>query len=334
MKLQQKLALVQEENEEKTFQELEENRKQLSEKYQKDLDAIVRELNLKHQKQIDHLISEAESNQTNAERDVFETWKLAIIEKHENEMRELRTEHQKELESTRVILEREKLEEVERVSCALNAKSAEELKELRTKLTNEFEEELEKAAMEHQTNFDKEINKLVAKYQSLREQHEATVRELDNRLNSTLAAQIEPLNDELRKCRDLLQEKEMEIENLKRQHEINVKELKQRNFDDLLEEVSEVRADLALDAAREVEIVKLEADYAVAKKIKEVQDAQLKELAEQKTKVESLEKDKKALDELLRSHAEETRKLQERVEKEKNELGRLHNAEIQDLKTR
>jgi hypothetical protein len=44
-------------------------------------------------------------------------------------------------------------------------------------------------------------------------------------------------------------------------------------------------------------------------KIKDVQDARAKE--------ESLQKDKKALEELLQSHAEETRELQENMEKER-----------------
>ena len=333
-KLQQKLALVREENEENTFRELEECRQQLSEKFQKDLDAIVRDLRLQHQKKIDHLISEAESNQSNAEKDVFEKWRIAITEKHEKEIRELRNEHQKELETNRGILEKEKSEELERLRAALNTKRVKELEELQTRLTTEFEGELEKARIEHQHNFDKEIDKLVTKYQSLREEHDATIRELDNRLNTTLAAQIGPLNKEIRMCKDRLQEKEMEIENLKRKHEKDLKELRQRNFDDLIEEVSEVRADLALDAAREVEIVKLEADYEIAKKMKEQQDAHLKEITEQNVRVEFLEKDKKTLEELLKSHADETREMQENMEKETNELKRLHNDEIQDLKTR
>ena len=333
-KLQQKLALVREENEDNTFREVEESRQQLSEKFQKDLEAIVRDLKFQHQKEIDHLIAEAESNQSNAERDVFDTWKKAIIDKHEKEIRELRNEHQKELEINRTTLEKEKSEEVDRISSSLIAKSAKELKELRTRLTTEFEEEHRKEKIEQQNNFDNEIDKLVSKYLSLREQHEATVRELDNRLNSTITEQIEPLNNEIRVCKDVIQEKEMEIENLKRKHDKDLKELKQRNFDDLVEEVSEVRADLALDAAREVEIVKLGADYEIAKKIKELRDVHSKEIAQQTEKVKSLENDKKTLQELLRSHAEESRELQENMEKEKNELKRLHEEEIQDLKTR
>ena len=333
-KLQQKLAFVREENEDNTFREVEESRQQLSEKFQKDLEAIVRDLKLQHQKEIDHLIAEAESNQSNAERDVFDTWKKAIIDKHGKEIRELRNEHQKELEINRTTLEKEKSEEVDRISSSLIAKSAKELKELRTRLTTEFEEEHRKEKIEHQNNFDNEIDKLVSKYLSLREQHEATVRELNNRLNSTITEQIEPLNNEIRVCKDVIQEKEMEIENLKRKHDKDLKELKQRNFDDLVEEVSEVRADLALDAAREVEIVKLGADYEIAKKIKELQDVHSKEIAQQIEKVKSLENDKKTLQELLRSHAEESRELQENMEKEKNELKRLHEEEIQDLKTK
>ena len=333
-KLQQKLALVREENEDNTFREVEESRQQLSEKFQNDLEAIVRDLKLQHLKEIDHLIAEAEANQSNAERDVFDTWKTAIIDKHEKEIRELRNEHQKELEANRATLEKEKSEELERISSSLSTKSAKELKELQTRLTTEFEEELKKEKIEHQNIFDTEIDKLVTKYMSLREQHEATVRELDNRLNSTIAEQIEPLNNEIRVCKDVIQEKEMEIENLKREHEKDLKELKQRSFDDLLEEVSEVRADLALDAAREVEIAKIGADYEVAKKVKELQDVHSKEIAEQTEKAESLERDKKTLEELLRSHAEETRELQENMEKEKNELKRIHDEEVQDLKTR
>lgn len=333
-KLQRKLALVREENEDNTFREVEESRQQLSEKFQKDLETIVRDLKLQHQKEIDHLIAEAESNQSNAERDVFDTWKTAIMDKHEKEIRELRNEHQKELETNRITLEKEKSEEVDRISSSLTAKSAKELRELRTRLTAEFEEEHRKEKIEQQNSFDNEIDKLVNKYLFLREQHEAIVRELDNRLNSTIAEQIEPLNNEIRVCKDVIQEKEMEIENLKRKHEKDLKGLKQRNFDDLVEEVSEVRADLALDAAREVEIVKLGADYEVAKKIKELQDVHSKEIAEQTEKVESLEKDKKTLEELLQSHAEESRELQENMEKEKNELKRLHDEEIQDLRTR
>lgn len=332
--MQRKLALVREENEDNTFREVEESRQQLSEKFQKDLETIVRDLKLQHQKEIDHLIAEAESNQSNAERDVFDTWKTAIMDKHEKEIRELRNEHQKELETNRITLEKEKSEEVDRISSSLTAKSAKELKELRTRLTAEFEEEHRKEKIEQQNSFDNEIDKLVSKYLFLREQHEAIVRELDNRLNSTIAEQIEPLNNEIRVCKDVIQEKEMEIENLKRKHEKDLKGLKQRNFDDLVEEVSEVRADLALDAAREVEIVKLGADYEVAKKIKELQDVHSKEIAEQTEKVESLEKDKKTLEELLQSHAEESRELQENMEKEKNELKRLHDEEIQDLRTR
>ena len=333
-KLQQKLAFVREENEDNTFREVEESRQQLSEKFQKDLEAIVRDLKLQHQKEIDHLIAEAESNQSNAERDVFDTWKKAIIDKHEKEIRELRNEHQKELEINRTTLEKEKSEEVDRISSSLIAKSAKELKELRTRLTTEFEEEHRKEKIEQQNNFDNEIDKLVSKYLSLREQHEAAVRELDYRLNSTIAEQIEPLNNEIRVCKDVIQEKEMEIENLKRKHDKDLKELKQRNFDDLVEEVSEVRADLALDAAREVEIVKLGADYEIAKKIKELQEVHSKEIAQQIEKVKSLENDKKTLQEFLRSHAEESRELQENMEKEKNELKRLHEEEIQDLKTK
>ena len=333
-KLQQKLAFVREENEDNTFREVEESRQQLSEKFQKDLEAIVRDLKLQHQKEIDHLIAEAESNQSNAERDVFDTWKKAIIDKHEKEIRELRNEHQKELEINRTTLEKEKSEEMDRISSSLIAKSAKELKELRTRLTTEFEEEHRKEKIEQQNNFDNELDKLVSKYLSLREQHEASVRELNNRLNSTIAKQIEPLNNEIRVCKDVIQEKEMEIENLKRKHDKDLKELKQRNFDDLVEEVSEVRADLALDAAREVEIVKLGADYEIAKKIKELQDVHSKEIAQQIEKVKSLENDKKTLQELLRSHAEESRELQENMEKEKNELKRLHEEEIQDLKTK
>ena len=332
--LQQKLALVREENEEDRFRELEESRQQLSENFQKDLEAIVRELKLQHQKEIDHLISEAESNQSNEERDVFETWKAAIVEKHEEEMRELRNEQQKEWERTRELLEKEKSEEVERVSSNLNVKHAKELAELRVRLTSEWEEELKKARLEHQSNFDKEIGKFSVEYQSLREQHEVTVRELQDRLNSTLAAHIEPLNRELLACKDLIQEKDVENENLKRKHERYLKELKQRNFDDLVEEISEVRADLAVDAAREVEIVKLEADYKIAQKVKELKDAHSQEIAEATEKAESLEKEKKTLEELLRSHAEETRELQAKLEIEKNELKRLHDQEIQDLRTR
>lgn len=330
-KLHKKLALLQEENEKRIFRELEENRQELSEKFQKDLDAIVRELNFKHQKQIEHLISEAELNQSSAEQETFETWKSAIIEKHEFELRELRSDHQRELEKTRAASEKEALGELERVRVALNAKSSVELEELRSRLTAESEEELRKAMTEHQNNFDKEIDILVVKYESLREQHEATVRELDMKLNTALAEQIEPLNKELRACKDLIQEKEMENENLKRQHNRELKEMKQRSFDDLIEEVSEVRADLALDAAREVEIVKLEADCETAKKVKEFQDAQLKEVTELTLKANSLEKDKHALEELLRSRAEETRA---NMEKEKNELKRLHDHEIQDLRSR
>jgi hypothetical protein len=44
--------------------------------------------------------------------------------------------------------------------------------------------------------------------------------------------------------------------------------------------------------------------------------------------VESLQKDKKAFEEHLRSHAEETRNLQENMEKQKNELKWLIGTEI------
>lgn len=332
--LQQKLALLQEENEDNTFRELEESRQQLSEKFQKDLDAIVRELKSQHQKEIDNLISEAEANQSNADRDAFETWKTAIIEKYEKEMRELRQDQQKELEATRTRLEKENSEEINKVTRDLNARNVKELEELRTNLSKEFEQELSNEKIDHQNNFDSEINNLVVKYQSLREQHEETVKELNKRLNSALSAQIEPLNNELRVCKDLMQEKEMEIENLKRQHEKSLKEMKQRNFDDLVEEVSEVRVDLALEAAREVEIVKLEAEYETARKMKEMQDDHLKEIAEQAAKVESLEKDKKSLEEHLISLVEKTQEQKELMESERNELKCLHEEEIYDLKTR
>jgi hypothetical protein len=52
-------------------------------------------------------------------------------------------------------------------------------------------------------------------------------------------------------------------------------------------------------------------------KIKDVQDARSKEIVEKTAKEESLQKDKKALEELLQSHAEETRELQENMEKER-----------------
>lgn len=332
--MQQKIILLREENEEARFEEVNESRQQLSEKYQKDLENIVRELKLQHQREIDNLISEAESNQVNNENEEFEKWKKIVVVKHSKEINELRNEQQRELEMIRKQLEEGKFEEITRVSSSLSAKNAKEMEDLRKKLTGEYEEDLNKMKMENQRNHEKEIANLSAENQLMKQQHNIALKDLNVKLTETFAQEMEPMRKELRVYKDLVQENEPEIENLKRDHQREIKELKQKHFDDLLEEVSQVRSDSALDAAREVELVRMKSDYELTKKVKELQDAHVKEMAAQAARLESMENEKESLNEFLRLHSQETLELKTRLENEKEELSEEHDEAMKNLKTK
>ena len=332
--MQQKIILLREENEEARFEEVNESRQQLSEKYQKDLENIVRELKLQHQREIDNLISEAESNQVNNENEEFEKWKKIVVVKHSKEINELRNEQQRELEMIRKQLEEGKFEEITRVSSSLSAKNAKEMEDLRKKLTGEYEEDLNKMKMENQRNHEKEIANLSAENQLMKQQHNIALKDLNVKLTETFAQEMEPMRKELRVYKDLVQENEPEIENLKRDHQREIKELKQKHFDDLLEEVSQVRSDLALDAAREVELVRMKSDYELTKKVKELQHAHVKEMAAQTARLESMENEKESLNEFLRLHSQETLELKTRLENEKEELSEEHDEAMKNLKTK
>lgn len=332
--MQQKIILLREENEEARFEEVNESRQQLSEKYQKDLENIVRELKLQHQREIDNLISEAESNQVNNENEEFEKWKKIVVVKHSKEINELRNEQQRELEMIRKQLEEGKFEEITRVSSSLSAKNAKEMEDLRKKLTGEYEEDLNKMKMENQRNHEKEIANLSAENQLMKQQHNIALKDLNVKLTETFAQEMEPMRKELRVYKDLVQENEPEIENLKRDHQREIKELKQKHFDDLLEEVSQVRSDLALDAAREVELVRMKSDYELTKKVKELQHAHVKEMAAQAARLESMENEKESLNEFLRLHSQETLELKTRLENEKEELSEEHDEAMKNLKTK
>lgn len=332
--MQQKIILLREENEEARFEEVNESRQQLSEKYQKDLENIVRELKLQHQREIDNLISEAESNQVNNENEEFEKWKKIVVVKHSKEINELRNEQQRELEMIRKQLEEGKFEEITRVSSSLSAKNAKEMEDLRKKLTGEYEEDLNKMKMENQRNHEKEIANLSAENQLMKQQHNIALKDLNVKLTETFAQEMEPMRKELRVYKDLVQENEPEIENLKRDHQREIKELKQKHFDDLLEEVSQVRSDLALDAARKVELVRVKSDYELTKKVKELQHAHVKEMAAQAARLESMENEKESLNEFLRLHSQETLELKTRLENEKEELSEEHDEAMKNLKTK
>lgn len=332
--MQQKIILLREENEEARFEEVNESRQQLSEKYQKDLENIVRELKLQHQREIDNLISEAESNQVNNENEEFEKWKKIVVVKHSKEINELRNEQQRELEMIRKQLEEGKFEEITRVSSSLSAKNAKEMEDLRKKLTGEYEEDLNKMKMENQRNHEKEIANLSAENQLMKQQHNIALKDLNVKLTETFAQEMEPMRKELRVYKDLVQENEPEIENLKRDHQREIKELKQKHFDDLLEEVSQVRSDLALDAARKVELVRMKSDYEQTKKVKELQHAHVKEMAAQAARLESMENEKESLNEFLRLHSQETLELKTRLENEKEELSEEHDEAMKNLKTK
>ena len=332
--MQQKIILLREENEEARFEEVNESRQQLSEKYQKDLENIVRELKLQHQREIDNLISEAESNQVNNENEEFEKWKKIVVVKHSKEINELRNEQQRELEMIRKQLEEGKFEEITRVSSSLSAKNAKEMEDLRKKLTGEYEEDLNKMKMENQRNHEKEIANLSAENQLMKQQHNIALKDLNVKLTETFAQEMEPMRKELRVYKDLVQENEPEIENLKRDHQREIKELKQKHFDDLLEEVSQVRSDLALDAARKVELVRMKSDYELTKKVKELQHAHVKEMAAQAARLESMENEKESLNEFLRLHSQETLELKTRLENEKEELSEEHDEAMKNLKTK
>ena len=332
--MQQKIILLREENEEARFEEVNESRQQLSEKYQKDLENIVRELKLQHQREIDNLISEAESNQVNNENEEFEKWKKIVVVKHSKEINELRNEQQRELEMIRKQLEEGKFEEITRVSSSLSAKNAKEMEDLRKKLTGEYEEDLNKMKMENQRNHEKEIANLSAENQLMKQQHNIALKDLNVKLTETFAQEMEPMRKELRVYKDLVQENEPEIENLKRDHQREIKELKQKHFDDLLEEVSQVRSDSALDAAREVELVRMKSDYELTKKVKELQHAHVKEMAAQAARLESMENEKESLNEFLRLHSQETLELKTRLENEKEELSEEHDEAMKNLKTK
>ena len=321
--MQQKIILLREENEEARFEEVNESRQQLSEKYQKDLENIVRELKLQHQREIDNLISEAESNQVNNENEEFEKWKKIVVVKHSKEINELRNEQQRELEMIRKQLEEGKFEEITRVSSSLSAKNAKEMEDLRKKLTGEYEEDLNKMKMENQRNHEKEIANLSAENQLMKQQHNIALKDLNVKLTETFAQEMEPMRKELRVYKDLVQENEPEIENLKRDHQREIKELKQKHFDDLLEEVSQVRSDLALDAARKVELVRVKSDYELTKKV-----------AAQAARLESMENEKESLNEFLRLHSQETLELKTRLENEKEELSEEHDEAMKNLKTK